>query len=150
MLQAQDFGAPWFALIRAWVDFEVRHEFKEVVKLGAKHRPACVGEWMQCRRSTTWRPPLTGSLAYEAKFMKWWTGLQPKWRLLDDGEIDFSAVEGDLDELRRPGLRGLVSVLVGLFYWALELKSENKGHEQWLIAVADCRLVCGHLLASAA
>jgi len=82
--------------------------------------------------------------------MKWWTGLQPKWRLLDDGEIDFSAVEGDLDELRRPGLRGLVSVLVGLFYWALELKSENKGHEQWLIAVADCRLVCGHLLASAA
>ena len=47
MLQAKDRGVPWYALIRAWTDFEVRHNFTEVAKLGAKNRPDCIQEWQR-------------------------------------------------------------------------------------------------------
>ena len=150
MLQVNEWGPSWGALIKAWMDFEVRHEFKEVAKLGAKNRPECIQEWMRRRRSTSWKPPINGVSAYESSFMSWWASLQPDWRLLADGSIDFSAVEGNWDKLRRPGLRGLHNVVVGLFYWVLEVENENKGHAQWLIAVEDCRTVCGYLLSSAA
>ena len=145
MLQAKDLGAPWHALLQAWADFEVRHEFKEVAFLGAKNRPECIEEWMRRRRSATWKPPIKGVAAYESRFMSWWEMLQPDWRLLEAGGIDFSAKEGDWERLRKPGLRGLHNAIVGLFYWALEVENENKGHAQWLIAVDDCRVVCEHL-----
>jgi len=150
MFQAKDWGAPWCALIRAWAEFEVCHEFKEVVKLGTKNCPECIQEWMRHRWSATWKPPINGVSAYEPSFMKWWASLQPYWRLLEGGEIDFSAVEGDWGGLRRPGLRGLLNVIVGLFYWALEVENEKRGHTQWLIVVDDCRVVCERLLSSAA
>ena len=47
MLQAKDWGVPWDALIRAWTDFEVHHNFTEVAKLGAKNRPDCIQEWQR-------------------------------------------------------------------------------------------------------
>ena len=150
MLQVKEWGPSWCALIKAWTDFEVRHKFKEVAKLGAKNRPECIQEWMRRRRSTSWKPPINGVSAFESSFMSWWASLQPDWRLLADGRINFSAVEGNWDGLRRPGLRGLHNVVVGLFYWALEVENENKGRAQWLIAVDDCRMVCGCLFSSAA
>jgi len=150
MFQAKDWGAPWYALIRAWADFEVCHEFKEVVQLGTNNCPECIQEWMRHRWSATWKPPINGISAYELSFMKWWASLQPDWRLLEGGEVDFSALEGDWGGLRRPGLRGLLNVIVGLFYWALEVENEKKGHTRWLIAVDDCRVVCERLLSSAA
>ena len=145
MLQGKNWGAPWHALLQAWADFEVRHKFKEVSFLGAKNRPKCIEEWMRRRRSATWRPPIKGVTAFESSFMSWWESLQPDWRLLEAGGIDFSAMEGNWDGLRRPGLRGLHNAVVGLFYWALEVENENKGHTQWLIAVNDCRVICEHL-----
>ena len=149
MLQAKDWGVPWCALIRVWADFEIRHDFKEVAKLGAKNRPDCIQEWQRRRRPANWKPPIIGVSAYESSFMSWWASLQPDWRLSDDGGIEFLAMEGDWERLQRPGLRGLHNALVGLFYWALEVEKDNKGHAQWLIAVDDCRMVCGWLLSSA-
>ena len=115
MLQVKEWGPSWCALIKAWMDFEVRHKFKEVAKLGAKNCPECIQEWMQRRRSTSWKPPINGVSVYESSFMSWWASLQPDWRLLADGRLDFSAVEGNWDGLRKPGLRGLHNVVVGLF-----------------------------------
>jgi hypothetical protein len=149
MLQVKDWSVPWCALIKAWADFEVRHEFKEVAKLGAKNRPNCIQEWQRRRRPANWKPPIIGVSAYESSFMSWWASLQPDWRLSDDGGINFSATEGDWEGLRRPGLLGLHNAVVGLFFWALEVENENKGHAQWLIAVNDCRVVCERLLVSA-
>ena len=150
MLQAKDWGVPWDALIRAWTDFEVHHNFTEVAKLGAKNRPDCIQEWQRRRRPANWKPPIMGVSTYESSFMGWWASLQPDWHLSDDGGINFSATEGDWEGLRRPGLRGLHNALVGLFYWALEVENGNEGHAQWLIAVDDCRVVCRQLLSSAA
>ena len=69
MLQGKDWGTPWHALLRAWADFEVCHEFKEVAFLGAKNRPECIEEWMRRRRSATWRLPIKGVMAFESSFM---------------------------------------------------------------------------------
>jgi len=139
---SQRLGRPtmsWCALIKAWMDFEVHHEFKDVAKLGAKNRPECIQEWIWRRWSTSWKLPINGVSTFESNFMSWWPSLQPDWRLLADGSIDFSAVEGNWDKLQRPGLRGLHNVIVGLFYWALEVENENKGRAQWLIMVEDCQ-----------
>ena len=150
MLQVKEWGPSWCALIKAWTNFEVRHKFKEVVKLGAKNHPECIQEWMWHRRSTSWKLPINGVSTFESSFMSWWALLQPDWWLLADGRINFSAMEGNWDGLRRPGWRGLHNVVVGLFYWALEVENENKGRAQWLIAVDDCHMVCGCLFSSAA
>ena len=101
------------------------------------------------RQPANWKPPIMGVSAYELSFMSWWASLQPNWRLSDNEEIDFSVTEGNWEGLRRPGLLGLHNAVVGLFFWALEVENENKGHAQWLIAVDDCRLVYEWLLASA-
>ena len=99
MLQRKNWGAPWHALLRAWADFEVRHEFKEVSFLGAKNRPKCIEEWKHHRRSATWRLPSKGVTIFESSFMSWWESLQPDWCLLEAGGIDFSATDGNWDGL---------------------------------------------------
>ncbi|KAF9470936.1 hypothetical protein BDN70DRAFT_767299, partial [Pholiota conissans] len=54
---------------------------------------------------------------YGKEYMKWWTSLQPRWRLSSRGSIIFTATEGDWEALRRPGVNGILSVLGSLFHW---------------------------------
>jgi len=65
--------------------------------------------------------------------MKWWVYLQPDWRVAD-GKV-LKDITGDLSVLKRPGLNGFLTVLVGLFYW--RVTNETRLEEEWLTIVEE-------------
>ncbi|PPQ84465.1 hypothetical protein CVT26_007395 [Gymnopilus dilepis] len=130
MLQMVDLGPVWFDLLESWARFEVRGGYKERGKLGAQHRPGCIGDWIQRKRSTTWRPVVDVADVGQS-FRRWWVALQPQWRLSGDGEVIPSALQGDWSTLCKPGLNGIHSVVVGLFFWGIAAKKERLEEDQW-------------------
>ncbi|PPQ85572.1 hypothetical protein CVT26_010356, partial [Gymnopilus dilepis] len=140
MLQMVDLGPYWFDLLESWARFEMRGGYKERGKLGAQHRPGCIGDWIQRKRSPTWRPILEEAVVGES-FRRWWVALQPKWRLSDDNKIIPSALQGDWSSLCKPGLNGLHSVIVGLFFWGIAARKECVEEERWEQGVGDVNQV---------
>ena len=68
----------------------------------------------------------------------WWAGIQPEWRLDDDGTLVPERLVGDWEPLRRPGTNGITSVMAALFYWGLEILEDAGGRAGWLAAVEEC------------
>ena len=130
-------GEEWMEVVTLWASFERQWKYKEVSKLGPTNRPAAVGEWIGRGRPSTWRPVIGDLARYESAFWKWWSGVQPDWRL-EDGELVRKRLVGDWEPLRRPGTNGVVSVLVGLFYWGLVVLEKGRGRAGWRSAVKDC------------
>ncbi|KAF8175354.1 hypothetical protein BJ912DRAFT_804758, partial [Pholiota molesta] len=108
-------GRAWTQLVRAWAHFEKAERYEEKAKLRTEGRPACVAAWIARARSTTYRPNLVKLSLFEKAFNTWWVGLQPAWRV-ENGEI-LRTQTGNLEDLRRPGKNGLLSVLAALFFW---------------------------------
>ncbi|PPR07319.1 hypothetical protein CVT26_013679 [Gymnopilus dilepis] len=145
MLQCRNLGPQWSALLENWLCFELQGRFKERGKLGARHRPSCIGDWIQRRRATTWRPVIEIP-AFEEKFIKWWASVQPEWRISNAGDIDVSAAGSDWEDLYKPGLNGIYSIIVALFYWGLAVKAGSGEHSRWLNAVKDVDFALTNLL----
>ena len=138
MLQSESaMGEEWMELVRVWASFEVRSRYQEVSKLGPTDRPSAVGEWIGRARSSTWRPVIGNLATYESAFWKWWSGIQPDWRV-EDGKLVRECLGGDWEPLQRPGTNGIVSVMVALFYWGLVIVEKGHGRDGWLSAVEDC------------
>jgi hypothetical protein len=148
MLQTNDprLGRRWAELIRLWAEFEEKEGFKERRKLGTKDRPLFVAEWIRYARSPTWRPSIPDVPALEISFQAWWKGLQPDWRMSDNGLTVLDKIDGDWDQLRRPGLNGIHSVIACLFYWGCKAQGSTKHCVGWASAVEDCILVLGQLI----
>ena len=76
------------------------------------------------------------------RFKVWWVSLQPKWRVTEEGVV--SGFDGDFSPLKKSGLNGFLMVLVGLFYWRLNIelqedeKELEKDEEEWVSVVEDC------------
>ena len=139
-------GDHWVELIRLWVEFEEKEGFKERKKLGTKSRPAFVAEWICYAHSPTWRPSITDVLTLETSFQAWWKGLQPSWQMSEDRLTVLDKMNGDWDQLRQPGLNGLLSVIACLFYWGCKAQGNKKHHVGWASAMEDCMLVLGQLI----
>ena len=145
MLQSPEtpLGERWAILVKLWVEFEKKEGFKEHGFLPAKGRPECVSEWIRRGRPPGWMPTITAS-KLETAFKAWWLSLQPKGRVSRRGAIIATDLEsGGWEVLRKPGLNGLLSALVGLFYWGGALKRSAKQHAAWATCVEDCILVLG-------
>ncbi|PPQ77171.1 hypothetical protein CVT26_008091 [Gymnopilus dilepis] len=133
----------WVDTVDKWAAFEAKEGYEGAERLSPSFRPDAIGAWIQRRRSANYRPPIDVP-AYSAAFTKWWTTLQPGWRVLDD-EVLVDKVDGDWSSLRRPGLNGMVSVLVALFYWGCAVDGDAERVGDWQLAVKDCLLVLSHL-----
>ncbi|KAF9470225.1 hypothetical protein BDN70DRAFT_902281, partial [Pholiota conissans] len=149
MFLSKDLGVSWVELVRSWAHFEKDSDYEEQEKLGAAGRPPCVKAWISRARSTTYRPDLGALPAFEKGFRVWWASLQPEWRCEGSTEI-LKQQQGDLDNLRRPGKNGLVSVLAALFFWAAHAeKNECAGWQQrWEASADDVRWVIQSLNSS--
>jgi hypothetical protein len=134
MLKSVDGGESWTRLLDVWSEFEAQEEYCEVRPLDCADRPLPLSVWMKRHRSSTWRPPVTDMTGFERRFMKWWAYLQPDWRVAD-GEV-LRDLTGDFSVLKRPGLNGFLTLLVGLFYW--HVTDEMSLEEDWLTIVEDC------------
>jgi len=115
MLQSLNGGETWTKLLDVWSVFEAQEEYSEVRALDCVYHPLPLSLWMKRHHSSTWQPPVTEMAGFERSFMKWWVYLQPDWRVAD-GKV-LKDIMGDLSVLKRPGLNGFLTVLVGLFYW---------------------------------
>lgn len=133
MLRSVDGGASWTKLLDVWSAFEAQEEYSEVMALSSQNRPWALSQWQKRYRSPTWRPPVEKMVTFDMDFMTWWVGLQPKWRVADGKVV--RDLNGDLSDLKRPGLNGLLTVLVGLFYWHI---TNGLNSEEWLTIVEDC------------
>ncbi|KAF9484760.1 hypothetical protein BDN70DRAFT_824903 [Pholiota conissans] len=150
MLQSTSLGPEWTDLLQKWSAFEAKEDYKEVTKLSSLYRPSSIGDWIKRGRSYTWRPNISNPAKYGKEYMKWWTSLQPAWRVSVQGSIIFGATDGDggWSMLRHPGTNGLLSVVCALFHWGVALQKGGREikERQWLAAVKDCATVCSCLL----
>lgn len=138
MLQSESkMGQRWMELVRIWALFEARSRYEEVDKLSPTNRPTAVSEWIRRARTSTWRPVINNLPQYEALFWAWWLDIQPDWRL-EDGKLVPERLVGNWEPLQLPGTNGIVSVMVGLFYWGLEILEDAGGQVDWLAAVEEC------------
>ncbi|KAF9539374.1 hypothetical protein CPC08DRAFT_651195 [Agrocybe pediades] len=112
MFAQGDLGRRWLQLLDAWIVFEAKESYAGHGTLKSEHRPACVGDWIGRRRSPVWRPRTLGPLSqFQVTYMKW------------------------------PGVNGLQSVIVSLFFWGLEAKKCPGHSEDWAEAVEDLIIV---------
>ena len=145
MLESEDLGSPWTQLVKTWAAFEEKSNFTEVKKLLTTRRPDAVKAWIQRARVPAWRPQISDTAAYGAGFTLWWAALQPQWRRSSSGEVVFSRVDGDWEDIRRPGLNGMLSVMAGLFFRGVALDEAKAGCKGWKQAVSDCQVALSAL-----
>ena len=115
----------------------------EQQKLSSDGRPQCISDWIRRGRSNTWRPVISSIPALEKSFEAWWTNLQPDWRKNDDA---LANVDGDWEILRKPGLNGILSAIVCLFYWGCKVQGNTTRCARWTTLVEDCILVLGNVV----
>ena len=146
MMENPDLGKTWSKLVEVWTLFETQADYEEVKKLSTINRPEAIKTWIQRSRPSVWRPVIDDVQVYEAKYITWWTGLQPNWRK-SNGKLVFSRViGGDWEQLRRPGLNGLVSVMAALLFWGVVLQDSRGERKGWDKAVSDCLVVLNQLV----
>lgn len=146
MLHSEPLGQPWNQAVSLWEAFEVSTGFpdtRRLPKLRARHRPVFVGDWIQRARISTYRPNIPDFDDAGEKFTTWWASLQPQWRVSDDGSLIRSC--GSWEDLRRPGVNGLLSVLAALFFWGAAAGGKDS---RWDEAVADVVWAFGEAIGS--
>lgn len=140
MFLEKDLGMEWKDLVSSWASFEEKSLNTKVRRLSAAGRPEVVGMWISRRRATTFQPNISSLEDYESEFNGWWKSLQPNWRISND-KVDKALSQGDWDCLKFPGINGVISVVVALFYWGLASQGKMAHRKAWLTAVEDCATV---------
>jgi len=144
MFVSENLGEEWTCLVHEWGRFEEEEDFVELRRLPSKGRPKAVEMWISRARSTSWRTDIGNLKEYKEHFYRWWTLLQPAWRV-SNGTIDYNSVVGDWGCLRLPGLNGLQSVLAALFYWGIVVQKKAAQRKVWLSAIEDCFIAVSNL-----
>lgn len=95
------------------------------------NRPAKISHWVQYARA---KPIVVDNAdIYERKWWKWWSGMNPAWRVRS-GDRPQQGGTGDWDGLLKSGLNGFLSVLTSLV--ALCRAAED---QSWCDAMEDVR-----------
>lgn len=154
MLSSQDLGGGWLDLVSGWGQFEKAAGYLEAGILGSEGRPPCVGAWIARARSPKYQPPFVGKSlqALDRDFWIWWNTLQPQHRKdvdVEDGAI-LPRTLGGMEDIRRPGKNGLLSVLAALWFWGSSPQIVTSGTlTSWATAVDDVSWVIEQLAQSA-
>ncbi len=138
-------GTEWGLLIHAWLKFEQNSQFVANGRLGTQHRPDAVGDWIQRARPSSYHPKINDIQGYGTKFSLWWQSLQPDWRN-DDADDALPRSREDWEDIRRPGINGIMSVAAALFFWGyVERNKGESARSAWLNAVDDVVYVLNQL-----
>jgi hypothetical protein len=102
-----------------------------------------VDSWIACGRKLGIHPCLPDAEEIRRLFWKWWRGMQPKERLVDDGVLS-RAADIDWAVLRDySGKNGLLQVMMVLGWWGNKVHNNSKPElvAEWETAVDDVRWV---------
>ena len=106
-------------------------------RMPAKERPILLTKWIgTCRYSNI--PKIPDVQVFADEWVRWWNSMQPKWRqnATADGlpmALPNGKTKDDLSPLRKGGPSGIVTILIGLKWWA-SIHNEDK---RWKLAVED-------------
>ncbi|KAJ7622618.1 hypothetical protein DFH06DRAFT_898150, partial [Mycena polygramma] len=109
----------WARVLEMWWKGEKQASFEGPGKgQHAKLRPACVQGWIARARTGGPNPPLADLFAFVAQWWKWWTALNPKWRLegVPEGKR-LSRAGGEWGATVQTGPNGVLNVLICLRWW---------------------------------
>lgn len=144
MLNSENLGTEWENMLGIWTKFELSHRSQSAGRIPADKRPSFVGDWLKRARAPTYRPVISRPDKFGDTFFAWWTSFQPTWRTANGGAL--LKGDGDMEDLRKPGINGLLSVLAALFFWGSALGAGRESDVSWRRAVEDITWVLEKLV----
>jgi len=92
-------------------------------------------------------PDVDDVASYAEEWLSWWNNIQPKWRQsTKEGSLPLplsvASNKEDISGLRKGGPSGLLTVMIGLKWWA----SLRDNDARWLAAVNDIRMCMEELV----
>ncbi|KAJ8469825.1 hypothetical protein ONZ45_g16760 [Pleurotus djamor] len=142
------YGRSWLELLALWESIEksAGYEEKKGIKLRqSTKRPIQVYNWIRSARYYHRQPPIPKLDAFASSWWHWWAEINPSWReRSNDGKLTRSG-DGDWSDLIVPGVNGLLSVLVSLWWWRAQAASGSPALASWQDAIADVLWVLGQI-----
>ncbi|KAI0058285.1 hypothetical protein BV25DRAFT_1919485 [Artomyces pyxidatus] len=138
-------GDGWDQCLAAYFEFEMKHGFqKDGPRLGTPAsrttRPTAIAQWIKCGRRE-WVDVNVDLATVGLEFWSWLRSLVPPAQVTADGRLLRDA-GGTWDDLAKPGVNGILSVVALLAWWGMALTREiatvpQAHHRDYDRAVAD-------------
>ncbi|CAK5277067.1 unnamed protein product [Mycena citricolor] len=141
---AVDLGPDFDAVVTAWMRVEDASRYAAGDEgISSNHRPAAVTTWI--RRKRTKIPSIPDTDAYPMQWEKWWTTLQPEWRVADTvggagwSRVEYGAGGREWGPLYRWGPNGAQNLVAAFYFWGLRLRESSTSNQiaVWNEAVQD-------------
>lgn len=104
--------------------------------MGGKFRPQIFSKWVGTRNFNA-LPPIPDYADFAKDWIGWWNSVQPKWRQNPANglplDITSGKSKGNMSSVMKGGPSGLVTLLIGLKWWANIRDSDLR----WGLAVQD-------------
>ncbi|KAJ8699107.1 SERTA domain-containing protein 3 [Pleurotus ostreatus] len=134
------YGPRWTSLLQAWETVEALNNFQagDVKLPDSSTWPAEVANWIKSARYYHRTPAsLTDVDAFAKQWWKWWAELNPDWRIkAPDGTLQ-KAGSGDWESMCATGHKGMINVIVCLWWWRGLTPETSPALKSWNKAVAD-------------
>ncbi|KAJ7615075.1 hypothetical protein DFH06DRAFT_1013683 [Mycena polygramma] len=132
-ISREPIGPRFEEMVDAWLRLEKSYGFVQgngtLRTKDPKDRPGEVKEWVRDGRGRTMAViPIPNRAAFEQKWWKWWTALQPSWRGSWRGRSSSAPCApqgGGWESLAVPGRNGLLSVVATLYWWGCAEKKDG-------------------------
>ena len=134
-------------LLKTYITFELANNTCIRSGLPTSYRPNVIGWWTGHARPDR-LPPYDSLGSLTKSILAWWTFIQPPWRQIKLG--DTSRIEGDWERLYRPGINGLLNVVILAYWWVKILKERGSTvDETYSWFVSDVTWVLSQLTSAA-
>ncbi|PBK64794.1 hypothetical protein ARMSODRAFT_892611, partial [Armillaria solidipes] len=150
-LECTGTGPEWELLLKMWTVYEGRSGFQNETSSWFKRgsRPTEVDWWV----NRGWEKellPITNLKKFESSWWTWWRELQPEWRGTGSGvfSVDSRVVNGDWEDMRKPGINGFYTVLATLAWWgrAAAIRGSESEWASWIAGMVDINWVLRGML----
>ncbi|KAJ7605004.1 hypothetical protein FB45DRAFT_767774 [Roridomyces roridus] len=167
-LMEVNLGRDFDFTLRAWAHLETTYELmrlnghdwekgkngkKKKLGLPPTGRPDELGDWIKSGRRK--EKVISDLDKFETQWSDWWKSLQPSWRAESraesgqDGTPWEGKTLGDWGKLVSPGINGVYSVVVGLYWWGCAEKKKASVSTGWENTVSDVECALYGLRAAA-
>ncbi|KDQ24430.1 hypothetical protein PLEOSDRAFT_1107361 [Pleurotus ostreatus PC15] len=144
-VKRESYGAQWFELLRGWKDWEKRNGYDENgEELSKLSRPPQIGTWIKSRRYYNRLPKILDPKVFADQWWRWWRASNPSWRVVDGSDSLSKDRDGPWDGVTATGINGLLSIIVGLWWWRERTADADPAIETWHNAVEDVVWVLQH------
>ncbi|CAK5277261.1 unnamed protein product [Mycena citricolor] len=139
-----DLGVNFDSVIAAWTRVEEASRYAASdAGLATEHRPAAVTTWIRGKRNKI--PRLPNIDAYAMQWDRWWSSLQPEWRVKDTvagagwSRVTYGGDGREWGPLYIWGPNGTQSLLGALYMWGIQLRETGTASQRasWEEAVQD-------------